>query len=65
MSELVLISRDVFPCGTVWAKDVSVFSNNLQSIFYNSAQERGSIIVVNGTVEQEMWSCFNMKTTVT
>ena len=48
MSELVLISRDLFLYNTVWVKDVSLFSNNLLSILYNSAQERGLIIVVMG-----------------
>ena len=31
-------------------------------IIYISAQEERSTIVVNGTVEQEMWSWFNFKT---
>ena len=53
MSELVLISRDGFPYSSVCVNEESVFSNSLQS-FLNSAQDGGSFIVINGTVEQEM-----------
>ena len=33
MSELVMISKDGFPCSNVWVKEKSIISNNLQSTF--------------------------------
>ena len=33
MNVLVLISRDEFPHSSVWVKEESLFSNNLQSLF--------------------------------
>ena len=60
-----MISRDGFPYSNVWVKEESVISNNLQSIFLIALKVGGPIIVVNGTVEKEMWSWFNFSTTLT
>ena len=60
--ELVIISEDGFRYSNVWVKEKSVISNNLQSIFLKVLRRE---IVVNGKVEQEMWSWFNFSTALT
>ena len=59
---LVCASREQFPNKRVFIKTVSVTSSNLQSMFFYSAQEGMSFIVVLGTtVENVMRSRFNIK----
>ena len=67
MSELVVITRDGCPYSNVWVEEELVISNDLQSILNisNSATEGGPIIVVDGTVGQEMWSWFKFSSAFT
>ena len=53
--ELVMVSKNGFPYSNVWVKEESIISDDLQSIFLIVSKEGGSIIVVNETVEQEMF----------